>query len=91
MGDRDNNDYTLDDIQTIINTMIIHGCSKVTILGGEPTIHPQLFDIIQLIKSSGCEVVLDTSGSFPSTFFNNEHFTKINTICFKQHITKIDS
>lgn len=37
----------------------------VCITGGEPTIYPELYDFIKLIKSKGILVKLDTNGSNP--------------------------
>ena len=38
----------------------------VCITGGEPTIHPQLFDLLRKIKSMGYPVKLDTNGYRPN-------------------------
>ena len=37
----------------------------VVVCGGEPTLHPDLFDFIKDIKSLGYDVKLDTNGSHP--------------------------
>ena len=83
IGDRNNsNYYTLDEIKSILNKIKINGGEKVTFLGGEPTQHPQLMEIISLAKSMDFKIVLDTNGSFPFDFFQNENFLKIDMICF---------
>ena len=42
----------------------------VCITGGEPTLHPDLIDCIQKIKSMGFLVKLDTNGAFPDIVKN---------------------
>ncbi len=38
---------------------------QVYFSGGEPTLHPDLIDLMKLSKSLGCRVTLNTNGNFP--------------------------
>jgi len=82
IGDRSESFYTLPEIQDILNEIKCNGGQKVTLIGGEPTEHPQLMELINLAKSMSYEVVLDTNGFFPMHFFEDESFRKIDMICF---------
>jgi len=82
IGDRNNNYYTLDEIKNVLSKIKMIGGEKVTLLGGEPTQHPQLMEIISLAKSMNFRIVLDTNGSFSFDFFKNKNFLKLDRICF---------
>jgi len=83
IGDRNNNNYyTLEEIKNILYKIKENGGKKVTFLGGEPTLHPQLMEIISLAKSMNFRIVLDTNGSFSFNFFKNKDFLKVDMICF---------
>jgi len=59
-----------------------HGAVKVTLLGGEPTKHPHLTQVIEDAKSLGYQVVLDTNGSFSVALFGNTAFASMDAISF---------
>jgi organic radical activating enzyme len=40
---------------------------QVYFSGGEPTLHPNLTDLMQFSKSLGCRVTLNTNGNFPDS------------------------
>lgn len=82
IGDRNNHFYSYEELQTILDTIKSNGGKKVTFLGGEPTEHPKIMEIIELAKSMNFEIVLDTCGSFPRSFFDDPRFRLIDMICF---------
>ena len=57
-------DYTLEEILEFLESRkgFIDG---VVISGGEPTLQPDLFDVILTLKSRGFKVKLDTNGTNP--------------------------
>jgi hypothetical protein len=59
-----------------------HGAIKVTLVGGEPTMHPHLTQVIKDAKGLGYKVVLDTNGSFPPELFGDGAFTSLDAISF---------
>ena len=52
-----NHFYSFEEIQAILNVIKSNGGEKVTFLGGEPTEHPHLMEIIELAKSMNFESV----------------------------------
>ena len=82
IGDRNNHFYELDELQKILISVKKLGAKKITLIGGEPTEHPNLLEIIQLVKSMNFEIVIDTNGSFNTSLFNSYVFRKIDMICF---------
>lgn len=53
---------TLDQWRKIINESIQLGAKQINISGGEPTLYPYLFDLIEYCKSKGVEVHLKSNG-----------------------------
>jgi MoaA/NifB/PqqE/SkfB family radical SAM enzyme len=59
------------------------GATKLTLLGGEPTLDPDLPDIIVEAKKIGFEFVrINTNGLFNTNLLSNEKFKNIDLICF---------
>lgn len=46
---------SFEDIKAILSSMIASGCKEVIYLGGEPTIHPSFFEILQFANEIGYE------------------------------------
>ena len=46
----------------LIDMALTAGIKKIYLIGGEPTIHPRLFDILRYIKSYNVEIVIVTNG-----------------------------
>ncbi|MGZ5442321.1 MAG: radical SAM protein [Thermoanaerobaculia bacterium] len=82
IGDRHGNSYTSAELRGILDIAKAHGARKVTLLGGEPTVHPELPRVIADAKAAGYFVVLDTNGSFRMSLFRNRDFTKVDTLSF---------
>lgn len=74
--------YDYSETRDILVSVQQLGAAKVTLLGGEPTTHSDLLEIIGLCKDLGFFVVLDTNGSFPIKMFDDDRFRKIDTLCF---------
>jgi len=56
-------ELTLDEIQDVILQAKALGAYKIIILGGEPTIYPQIREIIRFIRDQGLEVEMFTNGT----------------------------
>ena len=52
---------SLDEVVRTLETWRLMGCSKLTILGGEPTLHPDYIQIIRAANDLGYEHVITTS------------------------------
>ena len=54
---------TLEQFKRVINHFITHGgIEEVSISGGEPFLHPELFEMIKYCKDNGIRTVVFTSG-----------------------------
>lgn len=59
----ENNSFiTIDDLKNRLERIKAKKLKKVTIFGGEPTIHPQILEILALIKSMRLKTILITNG-----------------------------
>lgn len=59
------------------------GAIKVSFLGGEPTLHPDLKDFISYSKELGYKYVrIDTNALFDSSFLDDENIKKLDEITF---------
>jgi radical SAM protein with 4Fe4S-binding SPASM domain len=70
------------------------GARKIIILGGEPTLHPQFFDVIEYINSNGMRAEIFTNGSkitenFAKKLYLNGVRTVIKLNSFKPEIMKL--
>ena len=79
----------LEDALSLLRTFKELGASKVTFLGGEPTLYGKrhksepLFRLIEETKSIGYEYIrIDTNGQRLSHLINNDRFQMINEIAF---------
>src|ERR1022692_4237318 len=80
IGDRRGSFYAASEVRNILMMLRSHGAAKVTLLGGEPTVHPHLTEVIDAAKSLGYQVVLDTNGSFPPALFASPAFRSLDAI-----------
>ena len=59
------------------------GAFKITLLGGEPTLHPFFLKFIQIAKEQGVKNIrVDTNGSFQTKILENPIFQLANEISF---------
>ena len=56
-------ELTLEEIQDVISQAQEMGARKIIILGGEPTIYPELATIVEFIRSKGLQVEMFTNGT----------------------------
>lgn len=57
------NDYTEMTAQEIVEKVEGFRCSKITLTGGEPLIHPGVFELLLDLTNKGYEVNIETNGS----------------------------
>ena len=56
--------FTLGDIQKMIDTLSAHGLLSVILIGGgEPTLHPDFEAVVDAIKNKGLQIGIATNGS----------------------------
>ena len=67
------------DIKKILDIMRTSGCDEVTYLGGEPTIYPHLFEVLEYADYLGFKQSFVTNGQILNKKFV-EHLTKIKTL-----------
>jgi len=83
MGDAGNVNMDKNNFKKLLNKLIKLGASKITFLGGEPTLHPFLPEFIEIAKQMGVGYVrLDTNGEFDSKLLNDAAFKKLSDISF---------
>lgn len=59
------------------------GGIKMTFMGGEPTLYPELPELIHEAKKMGYEYVrIDTNGLFPEKLLDNPYFRELDEITF---------
>jgi hypothetical protein len=59
---------TIDIVHRAMCFAVQNGIEDVLITGGEPTMHPQIVDIVRKIKSYGLRIIMTTNYSNPGTF-----------------------
>ena len=63
---RGRNEYiSLLNVQRAINFAKAHNIKDVLLVGGEPTLHPQVIEIAKMIKGAGLKTILTTNYSKP--------------------------
>lgn len=58
-------DVDPDDFQKIVAAAAGHGIGHIDFLGGEPTLHPDIADMIAMIESAGLMTTLSSNGTHP--------------------------
>jgi len=80
---KEKKDMSLGVFEDILKRLIDLGATKVTFLGGEPTLHPLLPEFIHIAENEGIDYIrLDTNGSFNPDFLDNEKLRVLDDICF---------
>ena len=62
-GSASGNELTFPEISTLIKESVANGCNKIILTGGEPSIHPQLLDILREINKYRVYVQILTNGT----------------------------
>lgn len=76
-------DMPINDIEPLLRKSVSLGASKITFLGGEPTLHPLFPQFINIAKVLGFNYLrLDTNGQFNSAFLENSNLKFLNGISF---------
>ena len=57
--------YTVMTVDEIIETVLRLGCPNVTITGGEPLMHCGIDKLIDALLVLGCEINIETNGTYP--------------------------
>jgi radical S-adenosyl methionine domain-containing protein 2 len=76
---------------SLISELTKEGCEKIAFIGGEPTLHPQLADLIRYAKGLGLATTIVTNGSgitYEFIFDVNEY---LDVVCLSVDSTKGDS
>ena len=83
MGDAKNINMDMDILKNLLKKTVELGATKVTFLGGEPTLHPLLSNFIKIAKDLGFDYIrMDTNGEFNSYLLDDSDFKKLSDICF---------
>lgn len=56
-------------VEAAVQVFIDNGIKDVLIVGGEPTLHPNIVDICKIIKKAGFNSILTSNFSFPEVVF----------------------
>jgi len=57
---------SLKNVKKVINFLKVSNENTISLLGGEPTLHPQFFDILNLLNNEGLVINIFTNGIFSS-------------------------
>lgn len=73
-----------EELKTIIDSLVTHEVTDITISGGEPTLHPNLVELIQYAQRKGFEItLLSNSERFSNTLFLNSFLKELDVKKFK--------
>ena len=74
---------SLDLVKEVLSTArVLYGQYKVYLLGGEPTLHPQFADVLQICKDENYKVVLTSNGAIPQKRWSDLTRDKIDSFSF---------
>ncbi|KKR03876.1 MAG: hypothetical protein UT30_C0017G0015 [Candidatus Uhrbacteria bacterium GW2011_GWF2_39_13] len=76
---RHNDDISLHDIKRIVDSFYEMGVIEVSLIGGEPFLHPQFPEIVDYVKSKGLFCSAVTNGYFVSKLIDTAK--KLDMIC----------
>ncbi|MCP4176368.1 MAG: radical SAM protein [bacterium] len=87
-------ELTFKEVCDIISQAKELGARKIIILGGEPTLHPQFFKVIEFINHNGMKAEIFTNGSkITQNFANKLYLNGVRTVIklnsFKPEIMKL--
>ncbi|HJO93642.1 MAG TPA: radical SAM protein [Victivallales bacterium] len=88
------NELTFSEICDVISQAKALGAEKIILLGGEPTLHPNFFKVIEFINSNGMKAEIFTNGSkitqkFADKLYRNNVRTVIKLNSFKPEIMEL--
>jgi MoaA/NifB/PqqE/SkfB family radical SAM enzyme len=76
-------DLSVDQLLVVLASLRAQGASKLSLLGGEPTLHPQLTRITCGARQLGFTFVrINTNGMFGRAFLDAEATRSIDVMCF---------
>jgi MoaA/NifB/PqqE/SkfB family radical SAM enzyme len=76
-------DLSVDQLLTVLGQFRAQAAWKLSILGGEPTVHPQLTYITSAARAMGFRFVrINTNGMFKASFLEADATRSIDVICF---------
>jgi len=81
-------DMSIDAVQEISGLFECLGTRYVTVLGGEPTLHPRFIEIIEMLANRGFYVVVDTNGMFENTLFDKLSPRHIYRLLFSLDVSR---
>ena len=83
IGETDKAEMSLEGYVSVLEELISLGATKATFLGGEPTIHPDLSEMVKIAREAGMDYLrLDTNGEFRKEFLEDENLKCLDDICF---------
>ncbi|OIO46187.1 hypothetical protein COX24_03700 [bacterium (Candidatus Gribaldobacteria) CG23_combo_of_CG06-09_8_20_14_all_37_87_8] len=83
LGEAKQEDMPLKEYTNIVQQLVKMGASKLTLLGGEPTLHPLFFKFITVAKKQGVNCVrVDTNGSFNAKILEKPVFKLADELSF---------
>jgi len=78
--DRGKKQYiSIKNVQKAINYALKNNLKTITILGGEPTLHPKIIDICKLIKSYNFKIVMTTNYDKPELIATLDKYHLVNS------------
>lgn len=82
---------SLDDIDEIVSNLKLDNSDEIILSGGEPTMHPDFFDILDILTKTNCKISMLTNGRILSkTEFAKKlgNYKNIIKICVPIHGTE---
>lgn len=76
---------SIEQIRTLAQFAYQNGFTKIHLTGGEPTIHPQLLEIVKIIKSYGLTCSLTTNGQFQPNLLDKLQDAGLDSCNFSFH------
>ena len=81
---RDNRYLPFSLIKKVINDFYMLGGEVLELSGGEPLMHPQIFDIVDYALNKGIDVIVYTSGVLPDSYNIKDVLNKLQKIGLKK-------
>lgn len=84
-GSRDSYYFSPDNMRKVLRIAANHGIHVVRLTGGEPLLHPQIVELLDVVEESGMRSSIITNG-----YFLPEQIQKLHSSGLKQVIVSID-